>query len=155
MWRSNPNGANAMAQEETTAEENAQYRFQYAVRFLCLSNVPGTSQTTHSVLPGNYRTVVSIHNPHDSRVRLHQRIAAFSKVSRFIERHLEPGRNTDVTCNNIVRDFGIAFVQGAEGFLVIESTHSLDVTAIYTAGEVGEELESMTVVEVQERSLHG
>jgi hypothetical protein len=141
MWRSNPKGANAMAQEETTAEENAQYRFQYAVRFLCLSNVPGTSQTTHSVLP--------------SRVQLRQRIAAFSKVSRFIERHLEPGRNTDVTCNNIVRDFGIAFVQGAEGFLVIESTHSLDVTAIYTAGEVGEELESMTVVEVQERSLHG
>jgi hypothetical protein len=144
-----------MAQEGRTAEENTPYRFQYAVRFLCISNIPGTSQRTHSVLPGNYRTVVSIDNPHDSRVRLRQRIAAFSQISRSIGRHLDPGRNTDVTCNNIARDFGIAFVQGAEGFLVIESTHSLDVTAIYTAGEVGEELESMAVMQVEERKLRG
>jgi hypothetical protein len=123
------------------------------VRFLCTSNIPGTSQVTSSVIPGNYLTVISIHNPYDRRVRLRTKIAAFSQVSEFIERHLEPGRNTDVNCRNLARGFGIAFIHGAEGFLVIESTHSLDVTAIYTVGELDEEVESMAVVQVQERRL--
>jgi FPC/CPF motif-containing protein YcgG len=141
-----------MAQEERAAEESTQYRFQYAVRFLCTSNIPGTSQT-NSVHPGSYQTVVSIHNPHDQRIQLRQKIAAFSRVSKFIDKRLEPYRNRDVNCKNIARDFGIAFVDGAEGFLVIESTHSLDVTAIYTAGEPGEEVESMSVMQVKERRL--
>jgi hypothetical protein len=120
-----------MAQETTD-----QHRFQYAARFLCTANIPGTSVTTPSVLPGNYQTTISIHNPHDQSVRFRRKIAAFSQVSEFIEDQLDSDRSTDVTCDSIARDFG-PFIHGAEGFVVIESRHSLDVTAIYTAAKVG------------------
>jgi hypothetical protein len=38
----------------------ADFPFQYAAKFLCTSNIPGTSQTTTSLLPGNYQTVTSM-----------------------------------------------------------------------------------------------
>ena len=41
--------ANAVAQKERRAGESTQHRFQYAARFLCASNIPGTSQTTPSL----------------------------------------------------------------------------------------------------------
>src|SRR5215210_2031731 len=141
-----------MAQETTEREESNQYRFQYAARFLCTSNIPMTSQTTPSVLPGNYQTTVSIHNPHDQRVRFRRKIAFFSQVSEYIEDQLGPDQSTDVTCDSIARDFG-PFIHGAEGFVVIESAHSLDVSAIYTAAKVGDQVESIDVEQIPERRL--
>ena len=51
------------------------YHFQYAAKFLCTANIPGTSQTTDSLLPGVYQTVVNIHNPNERTVRLRMKIA--------------------------------------------------------------------------------
>jgi hypothetical protein len=55
-----------------------------------------------------------------------------------------------VTCRQ-VQDFGITFIHGFEGFLVIESSHSLDVVAVYTAGD--QKVSSIDVEQIRERKL--
>jgi len=135
---------------------HAGFRFQYAAKFLCTANIPGTSQTTSSLLPGVYQTVINIHNPHDQEVRFRMKIAVIGlEPSKFIDVGLKPDHATRVDCIDIARDFGIPFVHGAEGFLVIESTDSLDVTAVYTAGKHGGEVESIDVEQIQERRIQG
>ena len=51
------------------------FRFQYAVKFICTSNIPGTSQQTPSFLPGSYATAVNIHNPNPRPVRFRMKLA--------------------------------------------------------------------------------
>jgi hypothetical protein len=58
-----------------------------------------------------------------------------------------------VSCSQILTDFGIQFIYGAEGFLVIECPQSIDVTAVYTAGKVGGEVESLAVEQIRERRV--
>jgi hypothetical protein len=128
--------------------------FQYAAKYLCTAEVPGTSQTTPSVLPGIYQTAVNIHNPHSKVVQLRQKIAAAVPggiVSEFITETLNPDQALSVSCTQILTGFGITFVHGSEGFLVIESPESLDVTAVYTAGPRGGEVASMAVEQIRER----
>jgi len=130
------------------------YRFQYAAKFLCTANIPGTSQTTGSLLPGVYQTVVNIHNPNEKTARLRMKIAVPGlEPSKFVDDSLKPDYATRVDCGRITRDFGIVFIHGAEGFLVIESTLSLDVTAVYTAGPRGGEVASIDVEQIRERRL--
>jgi hypothetical protein len=129
------------------------FRFQYAVKFLCTANIPGTSQTTPSVLPGVYQTAVNIHNPNNRVVEWRKKIAlAPGPISKFIEDRLKPDEATRVDCDQVVKDFG-PFIHGVEGFLVIESTDSLDVTAVYTAGKRGGEVESIAVEQIRERRI--
>lgn len=131
----------------------ARYRFQYAAKILCTSNIPGTSQTTSSVLPGTYATAVNVHNPSDKTARVREKVALGpEQVSTFTEDVLEPDAMMRLDCGTIVERFG-PFVHGVEGFLVIESTHSLDVTAVYTAGPVGGAVASIDVERVAERKL--
>jgi hypothetical protein len=59
---------------------------------------------------------------------------------------------TSVDCSQ-VQNFGTTFIHGFEGFLVIESTLSLDVVAVYTAGPKGGEVASIDVEHVHERRL--
>src|ERR1700730_7342079 len=73
----------------------SQLGFQYAAKFLCTENLPGTSQTTASVVPGNYETVISIHNPQNQTVRYRKKIALTlsgveqpGQVSKFIQENL-------------------------------------------------------------------
>jgi hypothetical protein len=145
-----------MTQGADAAGKSAQrYRFQYAAKFLCTANIPGTSLSTPSVLPGQYRTVVNIHNPNNREVRFRKKIAVGRETSRFIDDQVGPDQTIDVNCDQITRDFGITFIHGAEGFLVVESTHSLDVTAIYTAGKfrADGEVESIDVSQIREREI--
>src|SRR3974377_1101578 len=105
------------------------YSYQYAAKFLCTANLPGTSQSTPSVLPGVYQTAINIHNPHEKGVSLRKKLAVAvppggqkpGPISRFVKERLEPDQALSISCNEIARDFGITFVHGAEGFLVIES----------------------------------
>jgi len=134
----------------------AKYRFQYAAKFLCTANIPGTSQTTGSLLPGVYQTVVNIHNPNNVVVGYRKKIAVPGlEPSKFREDRLKPDFATKVDCEEVTQGFGIRFIHGAEGFLVIESTHSLDVVAVYTAGPRNGEVSSMDVERVEERVLRG
>jgi hypothetical protein len=129
------------------------YTYQYAAKFLCTSNIPGTSQTTTSVLPGNYATVINIHNPNERAVRMRMKLALTipPDISDWREGELKPDQAVKVDCEDISRDFGITFIHGAEGFLVIESTRSLDVVAVYTAGP--QEVASIDVEQVRERRM--
>ncbi|MCI0388683.1 MAG: hypothetical protein MOB07_07935 [Acidobacteria bacterium] len=147
---------------ENFAAHETRYRFQYSAKFFCTANIPGTSQTTPSVLPGSYQTVVSIHNPNDDTVSLRKKIAITfpaapqqpGEVSKFIQEQLASDRAFQVDCDQIAKGFGITFIHGAEGFLVVESTHSLDVNAVYTAGKNGSGVESIAVEQVRERRVN-
>ena len=144
-----------MAKKQTTTERSKSYRFQYAVKFLCTANIPGTSQTTSSVLPGVYTTVINIHNPNDVTVRFRKKISlpGPGQVSNFIGAGLKPDESAKVDCEEITSKFGFTFIHGAEGFLVIESPRSLDVVAVYTAGQVGGGVESLAVEQIRERVI--
>ena len=129
------------------------YRFQYAAKFLCTSNIPGTSQTSTALLPGVYQTAVNIHNPNRKTAYLRKKLAVASgEISGFLEQKLEPDAASRVDCNDI-SSFGIRLIHGFEGFLVIESDVSLDVVAVYTAGKRGAEVESIDVEHVPERKI--
>jgi hypothetical protein len=142
-----------------TAEDQAdssRFRFQYAAKFLCTANVPGTSQTTPSVVPGSYQTVISIHNPENETVLLRKKIALTSPeqkpgpVSGFVEERLQPDNAFQVDCSQISQGFGFRPIHGLEGFLVVESNLSLDVNAVYTASR-GSGGPSIAVLSVSER----
>lgn len=136
-----------------TASAQVAFPFQYAAKVLCTSNIPGTSQTTGSLLPGNYQTVVNIHNPSTKTVRLRKKIATPLGISKFFPASLKDDEATSVNCQTISQGFGLHFIHGVEGFLVIESTESLDVIAVYTAGQGGQGVTSIDVEPVQERKL--
>src|SRR5687768_14836420 len=112
------------------------FAFQYAVKFICTSNIPGTSQTTTSLLPGSYATVVNIHNPNSRTAPFRMKLAVSTSteineplISKFINEKLKPDQATKVDCSRI-GEFGLHLIHGFEGFLVIESTLSLDVVAV-------------------------
>jgi|GEM_PF-1610308 len=131
--------------------------FQYAAKFVCVTNILGTSASTTTVLPGAYATVVNIHNPNSESVSLRVKIAVPGKVSDFFKDKykLGPDGMIQVDCTQILRDFGIRFIHGAEGFLVIESPLSLDVVAVYTAGKRAPDdaVQSIAVERVHERKI--
>ena len=129
------------------------FAYQYAVKFLCTSNIPGTSQTTTSLLPGAYETVVNVHNPNAASVGFRMKLASASgDVSAFIKGELKPDQATKVDCSQLGK-FGPPPIHGFEGFLVIESPLSLDVVAVYTAaGDTGK-VTSLDVEYIRERRL--
>jgi hypothetical protein len=145
--------AKRTAKKQAPAAAPPRYRFQYAVKFLCTANIPGTSQTTTAVLPGTYQTAVNIHNPNPQVARLRKKLAVRTgQISPFVDGQLRPDEATSVDCSH-VQSFGIPLIHGFEGFLVIESTRSLDVVAVYTAGPRAGEVASIDVEHVPERKL--
>jgi hypothetical protein len=143
-----------MAKKTTRRRAAApRYRFQYAVKFLCTSHIPGTSQTSSAVLPGNYQTAVNIHNPGRQVVYLRKKLAdTHGNISQFFDLKLAPDEVTTVDCSQ-VQSFGLHLVHGFEGFLVVEATSSLDVVAVYTAGPRGGEVSSLDIEHVPERRI--
>lgn len=136
------------------------FAFQYAVKFICTSNIPGTSQTTTSLLPGSYATVVNIHNPNSKTAAFRMKLAVSTStqidqplISKFINEKLKPDQATKVDCSR-VSEFELRLIHGFEGFLVIESMLSLDVVAVYTAANKGSDgVVSMDVEYIPERKL--
>jgi hypothetical protein len=139
-----------MAKAKSTTR--SAYSFQYAVKFICTSNIPGTSQTTDAFVPGNYQTAVNIHNPQNILVKIRKKIASPIGISKFFDGSLKPDAVERVTCSQL-RDFDLHLIHGFEGFLVIESTHSLDVVAVYTACGQGQQVSTMDVEQIKERKL--
>jgi hypothetical protein len=84
---------------------------------------------------------------------LRKKLAHYTgQISQFVDSQLKPDEATSVDCSQ-VQNFGIPFIHGFDGFLVIESTLSLDVVAVYTAGSRGGEVASIDVEHVPERRL--
>ena len=138
--------------KQLRAERNP-YKFQYAVKFICTANIPGTSQTTDAFVPGSYQTAVNIHNPQNIPIKMRKKIASPIEISKYFPGSLKPDAVERVTCAQI-RDFDIHVIHGFEGFLVIESTHSIDVVAVYTAAGTNQEgVSSIDVEQIKERKL--
>jgi hypothetical protein len=140
-----------MAQKRTGTNEGREYCYQYAVKVICTADIPGTSQTSSSVLPGMYMTAVNIHNPSIKETQYRVKLV-LAEPSKFKKSSLAPNHGTRWDCDRITNAFG-PFIHGVEGFLVIESKNSLDVTAVYTAGKVGDQVESIDVEQIRERLL--
>lgn len=140
-----------MAQNRPQGAREAEYRYQYAAKLICTAHIIGTSQTSSAVLPGTYRTAVNIHNPDSETARYRVKLVV-AEPSRFIQGHLGPNHGTRWDCDRVTVSFG-PFIHGVEGFLVIESTHSLDVVAVYTAGHLGDQVESIDVEQIPERRI--
>lgn len=128
------------------------YNYQYAVKLVCTSNIPDTSQTSDGLMPGVYETAVNIHNPNEKPTKLRKKLANPGLITKFKNSSLDPDGVERFVCKNI-QDFGTTFIHGFEGFLVIESMLSLDVTAVYTAGSRGGEVSSMDVEQIKERKI--
>jgi hypothetical protein len=136
------------------------YHFQYAAKFVCAVNMPGFSTSTTSILPGSYKTVVNIHNPQNQTVKFGEKIASAiftNDVSGLVTATLLPDQALAVDCDKMAKIFGPAVHSPIDGFLVIDSPVSLDVTAVYTVGknpDQGGEVESFAVEQVHERTLN-
>lgn len=147
-----------MPKPKQPTKRRSPYCFQYAAKFVCISNNPATSISTASLLPGNYKTVVNVHNPNDQAVKIRTKVALGAKefISRFVNASLGPDEVTRFACDEINnRKFdGAILIHGVtEGFLVIESTDSLDVVAVYTAGPIRGDVASIDIEQVRERQI--
>ncbi len=143
-------------------------QFSYAAAFTC-----GLSPQTAfvRVVPGQYATAVQIHNPSLSEVTLRRRLSLTfpnvasgpaplpGLVSEWILTEIGPGESIEVDCGEIPEDFlrGVKLPPYVQGFLVIQSRESLDVTAIHTTATVDAKgnmnVQSIDVQEVGERIL--
>jgi len=141
-----------MAKATSTAPPRTRYKFQYAAKFICTSNIPGTSQRTDSFVPGSYQTAVNIHNPQNVLVKYRKKLASPIEISNYFDGSLKPDAVEQISCGEI-GNFGLHLVHGFEGFLVIESTASIDVVAVYTASAHAQEVSTMDVEQVKERRL--
>ncbi|MBK6390089.1 MAG: hypothetical protein IPL56_19780 [Saprospiraceae bacterium] len=125
-------------------------KFQYAAKFICKSSVPGTSLEDRAFLPGNYQTLINIHNPWTKPVKFRVKIAWPIEISKYLPFELKPDGVLTLSCQQIDQ-FGLHLIHGFEGFMVIESAASLDVTAVYMAGEKA--VSSIDVEDIRERKL--
>jgi hypothetical protein len=119
------------------------FRFQYAAKFSCGSVAAGVLAP---VMPGQYTTAVAIHNPQAKDVTLRKKVALVfppggqkpGQISAFVTEKLTPDQALEVSCHEIPSTFAFpAAVTGSfvQGFLVIETTRSVDVVATYSAGQ--------------------
>jgi hypothetical protein len=76
-------------------QEPSHYRYQYAVKFLCTADIPGTSQTSSSVLPGVYQTAVNIHNSNSEKTEFRVKIVV-AEPSKFVDDVLAPNHGTSL-----------------------------------------------------------
>ncbi len=116
--------------------DEEQQLYVYPAKFVCM---PEVGPDAGAVQPGQYRTVINVHNPseEDLVLRKHAVIARSEDQKRgplslAVEDSLAPGQALSVDCQDIHGLFGGGQAIG-DGFLVIRSEQPLDVSAVYTA----------------------
>ena len=125
---------------------------QYAIKFVC-----GKTDRV-GVAPGNYFTMVNVHNPgRETAVFLKKFAVAFPEqkpgpVTELFKAALKPDNAFAVECREIMeRTHSSGFV---EGFMVIESKVELDVVAVYTTvGAGGGQIQTMELERVPVRRV--
>ena len=112
--------------------------FEYVAKLVCgLQRSPGDMRLTR----GFYGTTINIHNPNATEVGFFKKL-----VFTFPPEEQAPGERRDigdhvlgpdealaVDCVDIRRQLGGFPTPYIEGFVVIQSRESLDVTAVYTS----------------------
>jgi hypothetical protein len=145
--------------------------FVYSVKFICGTQNPTTAATPCTpVRQGIYSTEVNIHNFHppgtppavinklalllvhnDVPVGREPRVALAAPP--FANINLQPGTATMDDCCSLLGPLNLSLAQLNIGFLVIQSTVSLNVTAVYTATDLHSASISIDVQSINERQI--
>lgn len=142
--QSNLAGGNDAYVARLTPDVIANPRFEYTAKILC--GVQGNPEDTRLAM-GGYSTIVNIHNPHRETVEFHKKLAlAYPPggqrpgdiIPIAIDR-LEYDEALAVDCPDLVDRLGELPAEYIDGFIVIQSNHSLDVTTVYTTAALNEE----------------
>jgi uncharacterized delta-60 repeat protein len=117
--------------------------FEYAAKVVC-----GRQEDPDNLalVRGVYGTTVNVHNPHRETARFSKKLALSippldqrpGRILEIAEDALDYDEALATHCTDLQRRlFPDGFPGGfIEGFVVIQSTHSLDVAAVYTAGSL-------------------
>ena len=121
---------------------NPRYRFQYAAKVVCgTQGEAGDGRLARGV----YSTTINVHNAGDEVAQLFKRLSlsfppeeqAPGDVLPIARDRLLPAQALKVDCRDLDRRlFPEPPAPYYEGFVVLRSTRSLDVTAVYTAGSL-------------------
>jgi hypothetical protein len=139
--------------------------FEYVAKLICgLQRSPGDMRLTR----GFYATTINIHNPNRDEVGFFKKL-----VLTFPPEEQRPGDRTDigdhvlgpdealaVDCTDIRRQLGGFPTPYIEGFVVIQSRASLDVTAVYTSAALDADgrvtaHSGIDVEQIRERQIEG
>lgn len=145
--------------------ELAKPKLEYASKIICgLQKDPEDMRLAR----GFYATAINIHNPNDAEVKFSKKLALThppkeqeaGQVIVIGEDVLKPDEALEVDCEDIKRTL---FPKGfpapyIKGFVVIRSSASLDVTAVYTAAKPrgflsSRKVTSIDVEQIRERQL--
>jgi CARDB protein len=129
-----------------TASQTSTAGFSYAAKCVCgLQKDPQDMRLAR----GFYATTINIHNPGDKDAKFFKKLALTfppeeqkpGKIIRISDDLLKPDEALKVDCNEIRRKFfSNGFPAGyIEGFVIIESQESLDVTAVYSTASLDKE----------------
>jgi hypothetical protein len=145
------------------AEAQEPPSFEYAAKFICGVQVNTSSSAGWIVVPGHYTTVVNIYNPTDAPLTVIKKLAlsyppGSEKQGQIIDlgpKTLGPHAAFEADCPEVRnRPSPVGPPPLIEGFLIVQSTASIDVSAVYTvAGFSAPHSPSIAVQEVRERSL--
>ena len=159
--------ASASDEEENRSDK---VRFSYAAQVTCGLDPP---TGILRIMPGQYATVIHIHNPTMDPVTFRKRLALTfpdsdfgseqqpGLVSDWIKGTLGAGQALQVDCGEIPEEFfpGIGFPHYIQGILAINSPRALDVIAVYTTASVDPAgnlaVQSIDVEDVRERRVRG
>jgi hypothetical protein len=130
---------------------------EYTVSFVCGSNPLGS---TDRILPGEYATLVTIFNQTNSTQTVSLKVALSfppgdmetGDISGFLNKNISTGRAIEIDCDNIRNDIFTSSISttSISGYLLIQATTQVDVTATYTAGTV-DTVSTMNVQKISPR----
>jgi hypothetical protein len=111
------------------AQAQVQFGFEYAAKVVC----GRLSEESGILAGGRYFTAVNVHNP-GRTATLRRKVAVAGpgeagRVSSFQTMRLRNDEALEIDCKLIQRQ---ADTEWVKGFLVIQSSHELDVVAVYT-----------------------
>ncbi len=140
-------------------------KFEYAAKLICgVQKDPKDMRLAR----GFYATTINVHNPGEADVKFIKTLALTlppgnqrpGDVLPIAEDQLGPGQALAVDCNDIARRLfnGVLPEPFIEGFVVIRSPHSLNVTGVYSTADLSNEgvadsHSSLHVEPVRERVL--
>ncbi len=143
------------------------FNFEYAAKIIC-----GTIKKSDNarLARGTYATTINIHNPNDTSVVFLKKLALTfppeeqrpGRIDTIGIDNLKPDQALKVDCMDIRRLLPNEFPLFGyiEGFVIIKSTKSLDVTGVYTSAKLGsflspQNVTSIDVEQIRERKTKG
>jgi len=129
--------SNPQNNEASTSTQILCARYEYAAKFICGRQ---TASQDLTLAQGQYATAINIHNPNDEKVHFFKKVA-------LTERDQKPGRVLPVAVDGLLYDEALRLdcmdlrrrmtltnsnEALLEGFAIIQSPRSLDVTGVYT-----------------------